>query len=1034
MSDIRLDIDGSERHAARRRALARLLLVMLLLVVIGVIALPRLLSTGVGNGVLLSWINHRIAGEVSLDSASVGWFGGSEIRGLTLKDPQGGAVVAGLDLDAPDTGFAGLLHAWWRQDASGIDTAVRVAEMDLMPAGSGGLNLSRSLARPAATPSASDGDAGAEPWTGRSTGWRDTVGWTGSGVRTPPAAEMDLRIERLRWRARPGATVFEVSGLEAVVDARDPDHIQASMAAETRRGDDVGRVFGEFALLGSSTPGGELILREATLQASGRLQGFPVAVLSEAGWAEEWTRAALGATADVSLDASGTLAAPEVDLQVSSETLQANLKLEDDGAGVSAVSGSGLDWTLTPAAFAAVAKGRGWTLQEDVNVRLDVETLRITEGASGAQPEWASVLVGGSIGTVHLQGPDEKLSLEGGRVRLTSEALGRRADFTLAATVHDAEGAAPMRLAALVQNIRMPEEAGPPSLMIELVGLPTELFGLAGPRGVEAARLLGPELAFRLEAVQRSPGTRLRLRPDVVTAEVSFTSEGLSGPAAIRFEERGRTGSLNTPEPLRFRIRDESLGEEGLLGSLAQVRLDEPMDATLDLRELRWRLLADGEEQPPALIGGFASHFAWLQQFDAEGTSLSAALRIEEARLRGRRGGVVGLDDVVVDVAAERLGGEPEVFLDGLVVPAEVRTVVQEPGTLRGRLRIGGLLDNRGRIRPGGVTLRGEGGGGSLPSETLDRLLAGDGRLPALLGPVFNPNLTLDAGPGHPPRFAATLDSENAVAGLSAELKVDHLELGAGGRFQIGITEAGADALRGRLHPISNDLIRGVPGYPLVLEPRGGGIIRPEAGWAGWLALLDGATLRPGRLELSGNGWMLEALAACVRQRVPGFRHSFGRQIEVETTPVTVHLEGGRLSHGPLWMYAPELVLGLRGWSDASAANDPAAEDTSATEPADESRIDMVLGIPGAVLQEQIPGTDMMEAGAVYEVQVGGWVDNPIAGTDRFATDLLLSAGQSGMHGWVGSPEDWDVPAEVRVELEAMIPPADEGLLPSAAP
>ena len=140
MSSIRLDIDGSERAAARRRTLARGagLAAAAVLVLGG--GLPWLASTGAGNALVLRALNARIAGTVAVDSAETGWLGGTRVRGLRLLDPEGATVVRGLDADA-DTGFAGLLLTGWRGGWPVLDAAVRVTEVDLRRSGAGELNL-----------------------------------------------------------------------------------------------------------------------------------------------------------------------------------------------------------------------------------------------------------------------------------------------------------------------------------------------------------------------------------------------------------------------------------------------------------------------------------------------------------------------------------------------------------------------------------------------------------------------------------------------------------------------------------------------------------------------------------------------------------------------------------------------------------------------------------------------------------------------------------------------------------------------------
>jgi hypothetical protein len=79
-------------RARRRRALwiaASLVAVVLVLVAM----LPMLLSTGAGASMIAGMIDDSIAGSVTIDSLSLRWFGGQQVGGLTLLDPEGQPVL-----------------------------------------------------------------------------------------------------------------------------------------------------------------------------------------------------------------------------------------------------------------------------------------------------------------------------------------------------------------------------------------------------------------------------------------------------------------------------------------------------------------------------------------------------------------------------------------------------------------------------------------------------------------------------------------------------------------------------------------------------------------------------------------------------------------------------------------------------------------------------------------------------------------------------------------------------------------------------
>ena len=94
----------------------------------------------------------------------------------------------------------------------------------------------------------------------------------------------------------------------------------------------------------------------------------------------------------------------------------------------------------------------------------------------------------------------------------------------------------------------------------------------------------------------------------------------------------------------------------------------------------------------------------------------------------------------------------------------------------------------------------------------------------------------------------------------------------------------------------------------------------------------------------------------------------------------------------------------------------------------------MRLGLPGGTLLAMDPtlaGT--VSPASVYETPVGGWIDRPVVGIDRFATDLLLAEGPEAVSPWRATPADWPLPAEVRLFLEDATPPPGDAGTPTAA-
>lgn len=81
----------------------KILLGIIVFILLLVLLLPTLLSTGAGTGFLLGKVNGRIPGKLTANNISVGWFSGTRLRNLEVKDPQGQTVVSIASLDTGAT-------------------------------------------------------------------------------------------------------------------------------------------------------------------------------------------------------------------------------------------------------------------------------------------------------------------------------------------------------------------------------------------------------------------------------------------------------------------------------------------------------------------------------------------------------------------------------------------------------------------------------------------------------------------------------------------------------------------------------------------------------------------------------------------------------------------------------------------------------------------------------------------------------------------------------------------------------------------
>lgn len=79
----------------RRRRWPWVVLIVLVVIAAGVYLLPTIVSTGPVTGWVVSMADARLTGRVSVDDLALTWRGPVTVRGLTIRDPNGQALLTG---------------------------------------------------------------------------------------------------------------------------------------------------------------------------------------------------------------------------------------------------------------------------------------------------------------------------------------------------------------------------------------------------------------------------------------------------------------------------------------------------------------------------------------------------------------------------------------------------------------------------------------------------------------------------------------------------------------------------------------------------------------------------------------------------------------------------------------------------------------------------------------------------------------------------------------------------------------------------
>ena len=104
--------------------------------------LPTILSTDVGKGWIISWINGGIRGSLSIDELELSWSGPQKAQQLQLKDPKGREIAKVQSLSTDTSLFTLLFH----RNTFGATTVIRPT-LALERDAEGISNIERSLSK-----------------------------------------------------------------------------------------------------------------------------------------------------------------------------------------------------------------------------------------------------------------------------------------------------------------------------------------------------------------------------------------------------------------------------------------------------------------------------------------------------------------------------------------------------------------------------------------------------------------------------------------------------------------------------------------------------------------------------------------------------------------------------------------------------------------------------------------------------------------------------------------------------------------------
>jgi hypothetical protein len=729
----------AERKQMKRRW-GRWVLIVLAVVVVALVGvvmlLPTMASTGPGRRATLSLINGRIPGTVEAQRISLAWFGGQQVSGFTLLDPNGERVVFAEELALPGASLWSL--AMGSRELG--DLRGRSIDADVVAYEDGSTNLSRSLAQA----------EGAGTQGGRGDGSGDREEEEG-GAAEGLSFNLDLADVKVTYTPV-GREAVAVEVAKATLDFADPRHIVVDVDATVRQGELAGSVTAAAKVDDLYDARGRMQLNEAKIDAAGQVAGLPLAAVDQLMGTGERAQAMVGRELNAEFTAQGTVGELQASVRAQSEYLNVQGELRQTAEGLVAEQGRLVQWTLTPGGWAAMRGGAGGAVSQLVEpATLVVEVQRLLVPKRDGALQWAQA-AGGlavSLSDMRLEVPEVgRVALTGTRGVVTGEPLGKavKAELSSTAMVNDQLGE--IRFAADVSNV-MTEEGG---------------FNAEGYSAViDASTRQAPVMVVLDQLVRMKPEglSTLALGP---TADATLHAElapaadgsGLAGSFTSRFESAHARGDLSgtiSPEwievkegsTLAYELRPEVVsavmrGEAGEGAEEAGMTLASPSAVMLRIDRLT---IPRGEMNVGEITAGLT---ATVDQMTPRG---------------GVVDGVV-LRRLAVHLPTVALKETAELQTDGELVYGQ--QVAQVDATTQVN-----LVDDEGSVSP--RVVKSDIAVNELPVELVDEIGGQEGRITALLGAtVRRVSMQVTGDPRESATFAARAESEVLTSSLAGQM------------------------------------------------------------------------------------------------------------------------------------------------------------------------------------------------------------------------------------------------------------------------
>ncbi|MEM6334467.1 MAG: hypothetical protein AAF823_14125 [Planctomycetota bacterium] len=992
-----------------------------------VLAAPTLLSTGLGNGLILSVANGRIPGNASADSISIGWFAGASVRDLQLDDPDGQPVLTLASADAPDANLWRLATASNRYGQVQIaDLAVHIVADD-----SGTTNLQRAIATPAApsaTPRTAKPDASPKP------------------TRKPAAATqvalpvLDLQASNIEVTYdQPGRPTASLNVPQFTLVADEARTVQAAGNGNVALGDDGGDFTLDLTVRNAVAQDGTLQLGKAAIEGEANLDRLPIDAIDRIAGLDGLLTAAIGdanqnyLTLDLETRLAEGATAGTARLTAQAPRLNIDLTAKPTPDGTLAADGATATFTLTPEFVARFAKDANLDLAIDANktLQLTATTLRIPASGNAAEIELAATITADDLA---LSGDPmwDGLTLRDLQLDLPQTTLDQTASLTAnAALIDPANAASPTSVRATLMLSPDPQ-GGPPSLgggQVNLFPVPLALIERFGGDQPALDSLLGGK--------------------GLDTVAIGF--EGNPTAVPLNFSAVANGGSV-------LLVADAAYANEGITlkpGTEAKLNL-----APAQLDALLAAINPPSEADPPAepapptpsilaepanLTARVASGFVPLP-FNLADVAINATASAPTLALTRKDAAPQRIADTTLAINSDRLADAINVQLRGRVVhdtppatPATQNTPApaapsanaapthDDSALIESNTTVTSLISPQGVIDVDTLAFTTNSQLRALPIALVDQLANNELKLEPILGNLANVRLAGDF-PGD-----LTLHADSPTADLNIDANIDNkrrLSLNRDLTAQLWVTPEMSDKFLGKIHPMFQDARSSEQPVQLTIDSSMRKI--PLTGFKLEDLNLKG-TLDGGTLNMTRTGWLNGSLTDASAQfltlislgNIRATPDRNARTYPATFTPMEFTIKRNIVDTSQVWVTAPDLAVGFVGSVDLSDIQNPPIRN-------------MTMGMLTASLILERPELSIfLQPDQVAELPLKGVVTDPkpdfgvltsdIAGAGVVGTLSNLTGGLLG-----GLSEELAKSLRKNAKYDWQLPPAAQELVTAA--